>query len=93
MANFYQIYFMPKDGVTKEAIEKVFNLALDWYHFRNNWIVYTTSDAKKWYSRLEPLVKDGGSVFVAKLDMSDYFGYMNKGLWEWINKNKEKFTH
>ena len=90
MANFYQIYIRPRAGVSNDEIEKQFNLALNWYHFNNNWIVHTTSDAKKWYSRLKPFVENGGSIFIVKIDISDYFGYMNKNLWEWIQKCIDK---
>jgi hypothetical protein len=89
MSQFYHIYISPKLGITRAQIQEKLNLAVNWFRYDDkNWIVCTTSDAKKWYSRLEQFVEPGGHIFIAKLNMSDYWGYMNKDLWEWIKKHK-----
>ena len=86
-ASFYYIYIPPRTGVAASEVEKTMNLAIDWFRFDDlNWIVYTTSDAKKWYSRLQKFVDPGGHVLVVKLDTSDYWGFMSKQLWEWLKK-------
>lgn len=67
------------------------NLAVDWFRYGDsNWIVYTTSDAKKWYSRLQPFAEPGGHVLICKLDLSDRWGFMTKKLWEWLRKPRTK---
>ena len=89
MSSFYHIYISPKKDVTREAIEKVLNIAIDWFRYDDkNWIVYTTSDSKKWYSRLQPFVEPGGNVLIVKLDMSEYWGFMSKKLWDWLKKSR-----
>jgi hypothetical protein len=89
MGNYYHIYISARTGVTLDEIKKEMDLALDWYRYNNhNWVVYTTSDSKKWYSRLQKFVEPGGHVFIIKLDKSDFWGLMNKGLWEWLEKTR-----
>lgn len=85
MADFYHIYISPGPGISIETVEVKMNLALDWFRYDDkNWVVYTTSDAKKWYARLESLAKPGGHVFIVKIDFSSYYGFMTKELWKWV---------
>jgi len=89
MASFYHIYISPKKEITRDQIKKKMDLAIDWFRYDDqNWIVYTTSDAKKWYSRFESLVVPGGHIFISKLDLSDYWGHMSKKLWDWLKKER-----
>ena len=87
MANFYHIFLDPTQGFTNEQIKEKMNLAIDWFKYDSkNWIVYTTSDAKTWYGRLEPFIKAGGHCFICKLNTNDYWGFMSKDLWAWVQK-------
>jgi len=89
MVSFYHIYISPKHGVTREQVEKKIDLAVDWFRYDDkNWIVYTISDAKKWFSRLQSFVEPGGHVLIVKLDVNDYWGFMTKKLWEWLRKDR-----
>lgn len=89
MSFFYQVYISPKKGITRDQIETVLNLAIDWFRYDDKcWILYTTSEAKKWYSRLQAFVEPGGNIMIIKLDPSDYWGFMTKTLWAWIEKHK-----
>lgn len=91
MAKFYHIYLDPKSGVTLDQIKSKMDLALDWFKYDSkNWIVYTISDAKALYARLEPLFRDGGSLFICSLDMTDYWGWMSNDMWQWIIKNLKR---
>lgn len=91
MADLYNIYISPRKGVTRNQIEEKMNFAIDWFRNNdNNWIVYTTSDAKKWHSRLKGFINDGGTVLIFKLDTSDYWGHMPKNLWPWLKEKKNK---
>ena len=84
-AAFYHIMLLPKDGVTEKQILKTMNLALDWFRLSSNdWVVYTTSDAKTWNERLLPIVKGGGNVFICRLDVTDRQGWVSKQFWEWL---------
>lgn len=90
MADFYHITIETKEGITYDQIEKKMNLALDWYKYHPKcWIVYTTSDAEKWFARLEPLVKPGGTLFICRLDTSDNQGWVRQKFWDWLNKDRE----
>ena len=63
------------------------NLARDWYRISARiWVVYTTSDAEKWYGRLHKVVKDAGRMFICKLDISDRQGWMDEDFWDWARK-------
>lgn len=89
MANFFIIYVDRKPDATYDQLKTQMNLALDWYRIKENfWVVYSTSDAEKLWSRLSPLVRDGGNAFICKLDISDRQGWMNKSFWEWFRKDR-----
>jgi hypothetical protein len=89
MASFYHIHIQRREDVTFDQVKEAMNIAVDWYRYNEReWILYTTSDAKTWYSRLQPLVEPGGEILIVKLDVSDYWGTMPKGLWTWLSKTR-----
>jgi hypothetical protein len=89
MASFYHIYISARDGVSLDDIKKKMDLAVDWFRYdHKNWIVYTTSNAKKWYSRLKPFVDPGGRVLIFRLDPADHWGFMSDELWEWLKERR-----
>jgi hypothetical protein len=91
MASLYNIYIVPKEGVTEDEIQAKMNKALDWFRYDDKcWLVYTSSDQDKWYVRLSPLVKPGGHALIWRLSMSHYKGWMTNRLWEWIRKCKSR---
>jgi len=84
---FYHIYVVRKGGVSYGTLESKMNLALDWFRYdQKNWIVYSTSDTNRWMSRLKPLVKPDGNIFICELKINNRNGWMSKKLWEWIKK-------
>jgi hypothetical protein len=86
-AQFYVIYIKRLSSVTFDQVKEQMNRALDWYRLEEStWIVYTTSDAEKWYARLSPLAKDSGSLFICKLDIASRQGWMNKDFWSWLRR-------
>ena len=88
-AKFYIIYINRKNDVTYEQVKEQMNLALQWYRVKEDlWIVSSTSDPEKWYSRLSPLVKEDGRVFICKLDESVRQGWMDQSFWDWLRENK-----
>ena len=90
-ATYYHIYIKARPGVTLDHIKPTIDKALDWFRYDDkNWIVYTTTDAKGWYARLQNLVEPGGVALICKLSMDDYFGHMDKTLWAWITEPKRK---
>jgi hypothetical protein len=89
-ANFYMIYIERGKEITYEQVKTKMNLANDWYRIRPElWIVYSTSDEEKWYSRLSPLVKESGSLFINKLDPESRQGWMSKDFWSWIDREEK----
>lgn len=89
MSKFLHIYISPKKGVNTDDIEKKLDLAIDWYRYDDNlYIVYTTSDAKKWQSRLLDFVKGGGKLFISELNIENRSGWINSDLYTWIKKDR-----
>jgi hypothetical protein len=90
MASFYQVTLVTKPGIAADELQKVMDLALDWTRIHaNSWIIYSSSNADKWYERLEPLIKPNGVLFICKLDISERQGWMSKKFWAWLRKNRQ----
>lgn len=92
-AEFYMLYIKRKPDVIYETVKEKINLSVDWYRINEElWILYTTSNAEKWYSRLSPYVKEGGNIFISKLDVSSRQGWMDKKFWKWLRREKDTKT-
>ena len=90
MAEFFHIYIERLPNVTREQVEEKMNLAVDWYRYHNQvCLVKTTSGVEKWKARLKPFVQPGGSLFICKLDPSNYSGWMTSSFWEWFKKARD----
>lgn len=89
-ARFYQVTFkFVTPRPSEETLETAFNHALDWFKYASNcWIVWTTSDAEKWYERLRPLIKDDDSLFIVAIDVSERQGWMSRRFWDWLKKER-----
>lgn len=86
-AHFYIIHIVRDKTATYEQVEEKMNLANDWYRLKSDlWIVYSTSDEEKWYSRLGPLAKETGSLFICKLDPTARQGWMENEFWAWMRR-------
>ncbi len=88
-AVFYQIYLVPKEGVSSETVKKKIDLSLDWFKYdKAMWIVYSTSDVKRWQTRLKPLVEPTGNLFICEINPNNRNGWMSKKFWEWLKKER-----
>lgn len=88
-ATFYHIMIIPREGVSLEKVLQTMNLAIDWFKYTEyNWIVYTSSNAKKWQERLKPLVAPNGFLFICRFDVNDRQGWMLKSFWDWLKKER-----
>lgn len=88
MTTFLHIFIKPKPGVSKEQITAKMNLAIDWYRYADHcWVVKTSSDVKKWQTRLKPLVEPSGSLLILTIDPAERHGWIAKGFWDWLEKN------
>jgi hypothetical protein len=84
---FYVVYIDRDPNVSLEMVTAAMDKAVDWYRINESlWIVYTTSDADKWNSRLRPLTKESGNFFICKLDTANRQGWMSKGFWKWLRR-------
>lgn len=94
---FYHIYINVKNDISTEKVESKIDFALDWFKYdKGLYIIHSTSDVKKWMTRLKPLVESGGNLFICELNVSKRNGWMNKKFWEWLKNtdknNPEKYT-
>jgi hypothetical protein len=88
-AAFYVVYIKRNTSASFEDVKKKMDQSLDWYRVEETlWILYTTSDAEKWYARLSALVKESGNLFICKLDTTVRQGWMNKDFWSWFEREK-----
>lgn len=86
-AEFYVVYVERREGVSYDALKEKMNLCRSWYRLNERmWIVYTTADIDKLYSRFSSLVEEDGSLFICKLDINTRQGWMNQKFWEWIRR-------
>ena len=93
MSDLYHIYIQRKKGSSQEDVEKIMNLAVDWYRYRDGaYVILTTSDQNKWKERFGPLVKPDGFLFISKLDVKNYQGWMPQNFWTWFEDKVKKIT-
>jgi hypothetical protein len=86
-AEFYIVFIKRKPDVSYDAVKEKMDKALDWYRIDETfWVLYTTTDAEKWYGRLSEFVKDSGSIFICKLDVTNRQGWMSRDFWNWIRR-------
>ena len=90
MVELLHIFIQPRASVTKEQIEKQFNLATDWFCYADGcYLVFTTRSMTIWRERLKPIIEGGGYLLILKLDLHDYKGWMPKALWPWLKDKKQ----
>jgi hypothetical protein len=90
-ASFYLIYIERDPSVSLDEVKTVLDRALNWFRLNSRvWIVYTTSDAEKWYGRLKHLVQSDGNVFICRLDISGRQGWMSREFWRWFHETEKK---
>lgn len=72
-----------------QLLKKKLDLAIDWMQIMPDvYILHTTSNAHKWYTRLKPVLGEGRFVII-KTGLSDYSGWLQKSKWNWLKeKNK-----
>jgi hypothetical protein len=89
MTSFFHIFLKPGDDVSNTQVKEKMNLAIDWYKYSDYcWVLKSTSTAQKWQTRLKPLVQNGGSLLILKLDLSDRQGWLSKDFWKWLKDSE-----
>ncbi len=82
---FYIIFIDRDPDVSYDEVKKTIDLARDWYRITSRyWVVYTTSDAEKWYRRLNKFVVNSGNLFICRLDITERQGWMSSDFWNWF---------
>lgn len=91
MSAFYQISYDPK-SIMNDAllVDRIKQYGVYCNILPGTWLIYTTDDAKEIYERITRDQYEGMLLIVCKLDMSSYWGRMDKSLWEWIRKIHSK---
>ena len=93
MSRFYHLYISPKKSVDFVEVARFIASSTEYIQYDvHNLVLYTMFDAKEWYTRLEKYVEPGGKMFICELNISDYWGYMNNGLWKMLKKERDSQT-
>jgi hypothetical protein len=70
-------------------LQEQLNNALDWVRYAPNcYILYTTTDAQTWYSRLKAIVHADDSILIVEINLTNRQGWLPKYVWDWINKDR-----
>jgi hypothetical protein len=84
MSALYHVFILPKEGVTREAVETALNAAPDWVRYYHKcYVIETDQTAEYWFEKLKSLVEPSGHLFICKFDKTHYHGRMEKAFWEW----------
>jgi hypothetical protein len=90
---FLHISFVFKKDPLVAELEPVFNKAMDWVRYSDTcWIVYTSSDAERWYKRLKPKIGARDNVLIVRIDPSERNGYMPKSVWKLFRRPTDQLT-
>jgi hypothetical protein len=93
-ARFIHVGFSFTGPAPTEALETVFNTALDWLRYEEHcWILYTTTDIETWRDRIRnaPGLRASDAFFLCVFDpkaANSYSGYMQKFAWDWLHKDR-----
>lgn len=88
-AKHYVVYIRRREDVSLEQLVAVMDRARGWFRVGERfWVLYSTSDAQRLYSRLAPLVKDSGIVFVGELHPENRQGWMTEKFWTWLRREE-----
>lgn len=61
----------------------------DYINFMDcNWFIYTDEDIQSVYGKLTKGEFENEKILILKIDFSNYWGRMQKELWEWMKKER-----
>lgn len=81
-------FYAPALGRTA-ALEKTFNLALDWIRYEEHcWILYSNTELDTWRDRIRklPSISENDSFFLTEFSQGEYSGYQHKAVWDFMGK-------
>jgi hypothetical protein len=88
-AKFIHIGFIFTGPPPIEALEKVFQGALDWLRYEPHcWIIYTTTDIDTWRNRIHNTagIQTLDSFFMCEFERNSV--YMHQWVWDWVGKDR-----
>jgi hypothetical protein len=74
------------------TIQKVFGDSAWARYAANCWIVYTDEPPKSLAEKLRPLCSTSDTIFICEINMSNRYGYVQKEIWDWIDKLSNRQT-
>lgn len=82
---FVLVILNSKNHIEASKVTKILDRAPDWIEFvPNNWLVWTSLSATRWYSRLKPLLASGDNLFICEVNIQDRSGFMPKSFWDFL---------
>ena len=87
----FQINIHFHDEPDPEALKKTFDKAINWIRYMPNcWLVLTSSDARRWYGRLSPLLGDSDTMLITEIDPDAISAWIQPWIIDWIDKSKKR---
>lgn len=66
---------------------RVLDKAIDWIEFTPGaWLLWTSSDARRWYTRFKRHLSPEDRVFIIEVNPSDRAGTMPREFWKFIDE-------
>ena len=87
----YLITYELKSNSSYENFYNAIKLYTGWWHYLDKtWLIKTSETPKQIYDKLKPTLNGSDYLFIVKVDLTsgNYFGFLSKGAWEWIAKNR-----
>lgn len=80
-----------KDAVDDDKLTKVLDKGLDWVRIMPGcWLIWTTSSADRWYSRLREFSRPGNRISIFAVDAEDRSGFLPKSIWAFIRSKTDE---
>src|ERR1700731_2297394 len=93
-ARFLSVLVSVDSEHSATELKEAMNKSLDWFRLANNYYVaYSTASLAQWKARLGPLVKPGGYLFIAPLDLTEKRGFVTKAFWDWLRDTPAKHAN
>ncbi|WP_300905155.1 hypothetical protein [uncultured Alistipes sp.] len=91
MSAFYQISYdyksIDKDEIIKDRIKQFGDYC---NVFPGIWLIYTDVPYKDIYQRIANEQFEDIALLVLKIDITTYWGRMDKSLWDWLKKDRSQ---
>lgn len=88
MGKFYYITYS-ESIVNGQIIKDRIKQYDDYINFLDcNWFIYTDDEVKDVYEKISKGEFENDLILVLEIEFSQYWGRMNKILWEWIKKER-----